>query len=144
MEQQEARVSPQPQLQPSDGLEGDDRVNCPSSRYPVTDRPKGVLRSIIISMRPHQWYKTSSCSSIIFSDNLLNLGLWAPLLLAFLVFCILSGSLYIINDVKDIDLDKLHPKKRYRPIAAGDLSPAIAVAHRHDPHHWGNCAGFCY
>ncbi len=128
MEQQEARVSPQPQLQPSDGLEGDDRVNCPSSRCPVADRPKGVLRSIIISMRPHQWYKNLILFiGIIFSDNLLNLGLWVPLLLAFLVFCILSGSLYIINDVKDIDLDKLHPKKRYRPIAAGDLSPAIAV-----------------
>ncbi len=109
-------------------------MNCPSNQNLVVDEerasgPKGMLRSIIISMRPHQWYKNLILFlGIIFSDNLLNLELWALLLLAFLVFCVLSGSLYIINDVKDIELDRLHPRKRHRPIAAGDLSPAIAVS----------------
>jgi 4-hydroxybenzoate polyprenyltransferase len=79
-------------------------------------------------MRPQQWYKNLILFlGIIFSGNFLNPGLWGTLLLAFSVFCLLSGSLYIFNDVKDIERDRLHPKKRYRPIAAGDLSPSLAI-----------------
>ncbi len=87
-----------------------------------------MLRSIIVSLRPYQWYKNLILFlGIIFSGNLLDPSLWGTLLLAFLAFCILSGSLYIFNDIKDIERDRLHPKKRYRPIAAGDLSPTIAI-----------------
>lgn len=87
-----------------------------------------LLRSVIISLRPHQWYKNLILFlGIIFSGNFLNPGLWGTLLLAFTAFCILSGSLYIFNDIKDIERDRLHPKKRHRPIAAGDLSPALAI-----------------
>jgi 4-hydroxybenzoate polyprenyltransferase len=79
-------------------------------------------------MRPHQWYKNIILFlGIIFAGSLLNPRLWGTLLLAFASFCILSGSLYIFNDVKDIERDRLHPKKRYRPIAAGALSPTVAI-----------------
>jgi len=79
-------------------------------------------------MRPHQWYKNFVLFiGIVFSGNLLNLEMWGTLILAFSTFCILSGSLYILNDIKDIELDRLHPKKRFRPIAAGDLSPSLAI-----------------
>ncbi len=87
-----------------------------------------MFGSVIISLRPHQWYKNLILFlGIIFSGNLLDPGLWGTLLLAFSAFCILSGSLYIFNDIKDIERDRLHPKKRYRPIAAGTLSPAVAI-----------------
>ena len=61
------------------------------------------------------------------SGSLLEPQLWGTLFLAFAAFCTLSGSLYIFNDIKDIERDRLHPKKRYRPIAAGALSPAVAI-----------------
>ena len=87
-----------------------------------------LLRSVIISLRPHQWYKNLILFlGIIFSGRLLDFGLWGTLLLAFTLFCFLSGSLYIFNDIKDISRDRLHPKKRLRPIAAGDISPMNAA-----------------
>jgi 4-hydroxybenzoate polyprenyltransferase len=57
---------------------------------------------------------------------------WAPLLLkaslAFVAFCAVASAGYLVNDVRDIESDRLHPRKRTRPIAAGQLSPATAQA----------------
>ena len=47
---------------------------------------------------------------------------------AFLLFCFAASSVYLLNDVKDRDEDRLHPEKRLRPIASGVISPAIAIA----------------
>lgn len=87
-----------------------------------------MLRPVIKSMRPHQWYKNFVIFlCIIFSKNILNLEMWLDLLLIFFVFCMLAGSQYILNDLKDIEKDRLHPKKRNRPIAAGLLPVKIAL-----------------
>ncbi|OPY18714.1 MAG: phosphoribose diphosphate:decaprenyl-phosphate phosphoribosyltransferase [Methanomethylovorans sp. PtaU1.Bin073] len=81
-----------------------------------------MLRPVIKSMRPHQWYKNFVIFlCIIFSKNILNLEMWLDLLFIFFVFCMLAGSQYMLNDLKDIEKDRLHPKKRNRPIAAGLL-----------------------
>ena len=81
-----------------------------------------MFRPVIKSMRPHQWYKNFVIFlCIIFSKNILNLEMWLDLLLIFFVFCMLAGSQYMLNDLKDIEKDRLHPKKRNRPIAAGLL-----------------------
>ncbi len=47
--------------------------------------------------------------------------------LAFIAFCAVSSAGYFINDLNDVELDRKHPKKRYRPIAAGELSESTAV-----------------
>lgn len=87
-----------------------------------------MLKPIIKSMRPHQWYKNFVIFlCIIFSKNILNLEMWLDLLLIFFAFCMLAGSQYILNDVKDIEKDRLHPKKRNRPIAAGLLPVKTAL-----------------
>ena len=53
--------------------------------------------------------------------------MWQDLILVFIVFCMLAGSQYIFNDVKDVEKDRLHPKKRNRPIAAGILPVRTAL-----------------
>ncbi len=87
-----------------------------------------MLKELIISMRPRQWYKNVVIFiGIVFSLNLLNLGLWFDAITAFVIFCVLSGSIYIINDVLDVEKDKSHPKKRLRPITSGRLKINYAI-----------------
>lgn len=87
-----------------------------------------MLRPIIKSMRPHQWYKNFIIFiCIMFSKNIFNLQMWMELIVVFIVFCMLAGSQYMLNDVKDVEKDRLHPKKKYRPIAAGLIPVNIAL-----------------
>ena len=87
-----------------------------------------MIKELIISMRPKQWYKNLVIFiGIVFSLNLLNLNLWVNSIGAFAIFCALSGSIYIINDILDIEKDKNHPKKRLRPIASGKLKINYAI-----------------
>mgnify|MGYP001273113215 CR=1 FL=1 len=87
-----------------------------------------ILKQTLISMRPLQWYKNLVIFiGIIFSHNIFSLEMWAYAIYAFIAFCIISGSIYIINDVRDAAADRLHPKKKNRPIAAGYLAPKIGL-----------------
>jgi len=87
-----------------------------------------MIKELIISMRPKQWYKNLVIFiGIVFSLNLLNFNLWINSISAFVIFCALSGSIYIINDILDIEKDKNHPKKRLRPIASGKLKINYAI-----------------
>lgn len=87
-----------------------------------------MLREIFISMRPKQWYKNLVIFiGIAFSLNLLNPNLWITVVSAFIIFCLLSGSIYLINDVLDKEKDQKHPKKSKRPVPAGELKPLPAV-----------------
>lgn len=82
---------------------------------------------ILKSMRPHQWLKNLFIfAPIIFSQNIFNLPFLLKTIVAFILFCILSGSLYILNDLKDLEEDKLHPSKSKRPIASGSLKKSTA------------------
>lgn len=87
-----------------------------------------MIKEILISMRPKQWYKNLVIFiGIAFSLNLLNLDLWMVVISAFIIFCLLSGSIYLINDVLDIEKDRKHPKKRKRPLPSGTLKSYQAI-----------------
>ena len=87
-----------------------------------------MMKSIFISMRPKQWYKNLVIfAGILFSLNLFKLNMWLEVVAAFLIFCAMSGSVYLINDIIDCDRDKVHPKKMKRPIASGELSIFSAI-----------------
>ncbi len=78
-------------------------------------------------MRPQQWTKNLVIfAALIFSKHLFVLPDLLNTVGAFVLFCFVSGSLYIFNDISDIEKDKLHPRKRKRPIAAGELAVGTA------------------
>lgn len=82
-------------------------------------------------MRPRQWIKNSVVLAGVVFDQQLSISHPTPLLrsLAGLVlFCLLSSTVYIINDLVDIDADRAHPQKRNRPLASGTLPVPVAVA----------------
>jgi 4-hydroxybenzoate polyprenyltransferase len=88
-----------------------------------------MFKEILISMRPKQWYKNLVIFiGIAFSLNLLNFNLWITVISAFIIFCLLSGSIYLINDVLDIEKDRKHPKKSKRPLPSGTLKPYQAIS----------------
>lgn len=79
-------------------------------------------------MRPRQWVKNLFVfAGLIFAQKLLT-PLTVVAVAAFVIFCALSGAVYLLNDVADRDQDRLHPRKRERPIAAGRLSVPGALA----------------
>lgn len=87
-----------------------------------------ILTEILKSIRPQHWIKNFFIfAAIIFSQNILNLPLILKVFVAFVAFCFLSGSLYILNDLRDLEEDKLHPIKSKRPLASGRLKKSTAV-----------------
>jgi 4-hydroxybenzoate polyprenyltransferase len=81
-----------------------------------------MLHALISSTRPHQWVKNLFVAApLLFSKNLLDPRLLFLTLAAFALFSLLSGSVYLVNDLFDIERDRLHPRKCRRPIASGRL-----------------------
>jgi 4-hydroxybenzoate polyprenyltransferase len=80
------------------------------------------------SLRPKQWPKNLAIFvGILFSQNILNLPLLAKTIIAFLIFCLLSGAVYILNDITDLEKDRRHPVKSQRPLASGRLRVSHAI-----------------
>jgi 4-hydroxybenzoate polyprenyltransferase len=87
------------------------------------------LKAILRSMRPAQWTKNLFVfAALIFAQKFFSGPLLLKSLAAFLVFCLISGGLYIFNDLRDREEDRAHPKKSQRPIARGDVSSSAALA----------------
>jgi 4-hydroxybenzoate polyprenyltransferase len=87
-----------------------------------------ALVELFKSIRPQQWLKNLFIfAPLIFSENIFNRSMFLQSLLAFAVFCLLSGALYILNDLKDLEEDRIHPIKSKRPLAAGKLKKSQAI-----------------
>ena len=79
-------------------------------------------------LRPRQWIKNIAIfAAITFSGDLFNASILQKVFFGFLVFCSLSSTSYIINDIVDVKKDKLHPFKRFRPLANKDLTITYAL-----------------
>jgi 4-hydroxybenzoate polyprenyltransferase len=86
-----------------------------------------VLGALFQSLRPRQWPKNLLVfAGLVFSLNLFNLTDLLRALAGFVVFCLLSGGVYLVNDLADVEKDRLHPLKRLRPIASGRLGVGAA------------------
>lgn len=87
------------------------------------------MSSVLRLMRPVQWLKNFFIfAPLIFSKHLFDEMYVLTAVEAFVVFALLSSAVYIINDVADMESDRLHPTKRNRPIAAGKISIAQAIS----------------
>lgn len=105
---------------------------------PAPERtPAETLRAFVEELRPRQWLKNGIIfAGLIFSQNLFDLRQALLAVAGFLLFCALSSSVYMINDLGDLERDRLHPTKRLRPLASGRLpltaayiaAPILAVA----------------
>jgi 4-hydroxybenzoate polyprenyltransferase len=93
---------------------------------PASVRP--MILSLVLSLRPSQWTK----NLIIFgalglSQRLLDVEAVLVSCAAFAIFCVLSGVVYLLNDIADREADRQHPLKRFRPIASGALPVPVAI-----------------
>lgn len=86
------------------------------------------LKSILKLIRPNHWIKNFFIfGPMLFSNNFLNLNIIKVNILTFFSFCLISSTVYVMNDIVDVEKDKNHPKKCNRPIAKGDISIKEAI-----------------
>ena len=86
------------------------------------------LYALLKTMRPHQWTKNAIIfAALVFDVKLFSLTYTARAIAGFLLFCLISGVVYTINDLVDLEKDRQHPRKRNRPLASGALSPRLAL-----------------
>lgn len=107
------------------------------SQSPADPHKKSVVRGLIKMVRPHQWVKNLFVLAPMFfhkdlfvtaSDGspALKLDVTGRALMATFVFCLLAGAVYTINDLVDVEADRVHPVKRHRPIASGVVPEPLA------------------
>jgi len=88
-----------------------------------------MLTALLKTMRPRQWPKNIFIfAAIVFDKQLLNVEAFLRTLAGFVLFCLISSSVYIFNDLADVEADRQHPDKKNRPIAAGKLPANVAWA----------------
>jgi 4-hydroxybenzoate polyprenyltransferase len=88
-----------------------------------------VLIALIKTMRPSQWTKNLVIFvPLVFDEKLFQIEPLTRTLIGFVMLCLISGAVYLINDLVDIEKDRQHPTKRNRPLASGQLSKSVATA----------------
>ncbi len=101
------------------------RAGAGAAKPGIWDR----LRAIIQSMRPRQWTKNLALFvGLVFAQQLFIIASFERAFVAFVVFCLASSSVYIFNDLLDLERDRQHPTKSKRPLARGDLPISWAIA----------------
>jgi len=92
-------------------------------------RRRAPAVAALIAMRPRQWTKNLLLfAGIVFAAKLGDPSRWAAAVAAFAAYCAASSAAYLVNDVHDVASDRLHPVKRFRPVARGELGPRAALA----------------
>lgn len=86
-----------------------------------------TLRALLKSMRPKQWIKNVLIfTALVFDEKLLDYQALLVTVAGFILFSLVSSTVYLLNDITDLEADRSHPKKRNRPIASGELSITVA------------------
>ena len=92
-------------------------------------RRRPPWRALLVTARPRQWIKNLLVLAVPAAAGALDEpGVIGATAIAFAAFCLASAGTYLLNDVADRAADRLHPVKRFRPVAAGEVSAAAATA----------------
>lgn len=95
----------------------------------LIDQREGRAHPLVRALRPHQWLKNLLVLvPVILDHKVLDSGAVGAGAVAFAAFCLCASGVYVLNDLVDIERDRVHPRKRFRPFAAGELSPRIGMA----------------
>ena len=87
------------------------------------------VSGLFYAMRPHQWLKNSLLILPLLLAQVSDVGAYLEAIIGFVIFSMIASGVYLLNDLLDVDRDRAHPRKRFRPIASGDLSiPGAIVA----------------
>lgn len=106
-----------------------DLTSPPEPPEPEQPNRRGSGNAVLRLLRPKQWTKNLLVfAALLFSAKLTDLTADLHSLGAFVAMCLASSATYIFNDIADRDKDKLHPRKRFRPIAAGEVSVTLGFA----------------
>ncbi|MGN5237869.1 MULTISPECIES: decaprenyl-phosphate phosphoribosyltransferase [unclassified Rhodococcus (in: high G+C Gram-positive bacteria)] len=94
---------------------------------PVSEAPKSLPAAIVKAVRPRQWVKNVLVlAAPMAAGSVTESSVLLPVALAFVVFCMAASGIYLVNDALDVEADREHPTKRFRPIAAGVLPLRLA------------------
>jgi 4-hydroxybenzoate polyprenyltransferase len=95
--------------------------------FPLRVR-RGPVRAALVALRPRQWSKNLLLfAGILFAAELGDAVRWVEALAIFAAYCLASSAAYLANDARDAESDRLHPLKRERPVARGELSRRAAL-----------------
>ena len=85
--------------------------------------------ALLMAMRPRQWTKNLFVfAALVLTGKLVQVDATLKATAAFLLFCVVSSAVYLLNDLADVQQDRLHPEKRSRPLASGEIGPGVALA----------------
>jgi decaprenyl-phosphate phosphoribosyltransferase len=94
----------------------------------VTDATRSAPVALLVALRPKQWLKNVLVfAAPLAAGSLFEPAVFWPSVGAFVAFCLASSATYLVNDVRDVEVDREHPKKQHRPIAAGHLGSGGAI-----------------
>jgi len=106
----------------------DKSTTSPPSSAPQNTSVVSIAYALLQNMRPKQWAKNGFVfMAILFDQQFFELDALARVIAAFVLLCLTASAIYIVNDLVDIEKDRQHPKKRFRPLASGRLPIPIGI-----------------
>ena len=104
----------------NNGLANKHKIN--NLKAEIGENPKSTLKLVIKEIRVYQWVKNFLLFIPALMAHKTNLDIYFTLLISFIAFSLLASSVYVLNDLLDLDSDRQHPRKKNRPFASGNLS----------------------
>ncbi len=109
------------------------RLGLPTTNPAAVDGAAGSVPAfqlvpVLRALRPVQWIKNGVVlAALVFDRRFFEIDRLLLAAAAVVAFCLVASSMYLINDVRDVEGDRMHPRKRFRPIAAGEVAPRFAL-----------------
>ena len=123
-------VGMQPMSERSDvGMQPMSAADTGTTNATAPTVPKNLPMGLLKAVRPRQWVKNVLVlAAPVAAGRLTELSVLGDCAVAFVVFCLAASGIYLVNDAIDVEADRAHPRKRYRPIAAGVVPVRLAYA----------------